>query len=199
MHESIVIKRKLGIAIYPYVLSAAKLKKTSDYSIYHWYNHTKEVISALAGVGIGTSLAYFLEKGALLENMQLSSIGMSGVVMMAAVGYFRNRAGKEDIIQKVLGQKKIMRQFLIIENRIKEAVQESDPQIVINKLIIIQQESSTLVNNAIQEGVWPDKEIIDACVYEDAKIKAESLINTLQPDWAIAEVNNSELPDQRIN
>ena len=196
MKEKYIIQKKLERSIYPYILSAAELKKTTDYTIYHWYNYTKEIISALAGAGIGTAIAKYMNEPGTALSASVPSWGLAGVLAFAVVGFLRNRAGREDVVQKILGQKKIMKQFRIISVNVSQAVLENDPKVILNKIIIIQQEAITLVNNAIQDGVWPFNGV-NPNVIPNAKIEAEQLIKNSQPDWQDdSDDEASQEPDQ---
>jgi len=197
MKEVYSLRNKLAYSIYPYILSASELKKTTDYTIYHLYNFGKEIVTALAGVGIGTTINDFLNQGGLPPS--LTVVGIPATIAFGAVSFCRNRVGREDVIQKILGQKKIIRQFRIISNNVNQSILENNPTEALSKLTDIQQEAILLVNNAIRDGYWP-YDGVKASVRNEAINQAATLIKTYHPDWNSLEGKEAGLiPDQTIN
>jgi hypothetical protein len=190
------IKRKLENSILPYIFSAYRLGKSRQYYLYHTYNYSKEGLSLLAGYGISSPIFKSMYD-ASSYNPVSTNLGIVGIIAGVLVGVFRLVAGSEDVTQSVIGQKKIVKEFRVINNNVQQALQKDTPEEALNDVIGIQQRVSAIVNTSIQEGIWTYNAISDQ-MRDRAKEETARLMSTFQNTWKIAgEEEAEQIPDQR--
>jgi hypothetical protein len=193
MRTELIIKRKLANSILPYIFSAYQLTKNREYYLYHSYNYSKEILALFAGYGLSSPIFKSLYSEGATYNPVSTRIGIIGIIAGVLIGLFRFVAGKEDIAKRVIGQKKIIREFRTINYEVQQSLQKDDHTDVINDMISIQKRVSTIVNNALQEEIWIFNGVSEKCK-QKASLEADKLLS----DWETAEEEGElqETPDQ---
>jgi len=198
MKEEFIIRKKLENSIMPQVLMIKYLAHSWDYRLYHLYSYSKEIITLCAGVGLSSPIFNSLLDSPTQSGLPLTAIGTTCAVM---VGFFRFRAGNEEVVKRVLGQKKIAKEFRGIQHDLNNAIQIENPNDVLTALIAIQQQINTTVNNAIQEDVVKQDILISngsaRKINEIAKKEADDLIQRYHSDWKTDDKDVEETPDQK--
>lgn len=194
MNPEFYIRRKLEHNILPYVICAERLNKSTDYYLYHSYNHSKELVSIASGVGISGPIAS-IYKSERIEFGGLPIIGIVGIILVGLLRYF---GGREELAKKIIGQNRIRNQSKSVRLELNEALQEDNPELVLQKLIEIQQKISGVINTAIQEDIWPYTLFSEQSKLL-AKVETEKIISDLNSAWSQRDIHEEaeELPDQR--
>lgn len=195
MKEEVIIKKKLENSIMPQVLMIKYLAHTWDNRLYHLYSYSKEIITLCAGYGLSSPI---LHSFGASTDVPATVFGAS---CAAAVGFFRFRAGNEDTVKRVLGQKKIARQFRGIQHELNNAIQLESPNDVLTALIPIQQQINATINNAIQEDIVKQDILLSngtaRKINEKAKKEADDLIQRYHSDWEFDDKAAENIPDQK--
>ncbi|HEX7845735.1 MAG TPA: hypothetical protein VF476_08005 [Chitinophagaceae bacterium] len=197
MKEEFLIKRKLEYSIIPYLNCAPGLKKSRNFIFFHTYDYTKEVFTLMAGYGIVPIVNNIANAGAG-GSSSLTAMSVVGIGLGICSGILKFAYGRESITQKVMGQKKLIRNLAILRSQVHQALADNAPGGSLAALIAVQKELSTLVNNNIQEGIYEFDRCFEAENIAKSKADTNRLLQQFNLSIKDTEAEVEEIPDQIV-
>ena len=171
MKEEFIIKKKLENSIMPYLLCADGLKRSRTFIFYHAYDYSKEILTLFAGYGISHPVFKLFNNESIDPATPEIKLSILAIILGVCLGILKYAYGRENVVQKVIGQKKLIRNMKVLSTKVMQALSEGNKN-SLSEMILIQKELLAAVNISVQEDVYS----FDKC-FEDEnlnKAKAET-------------------------
>lgn len=206
MKEEFIIKKKLEYSIIPYLNCGSGLKRSRNFILYHVYDYTKEIFTLLAGYGVTfTFLKLNIENNdtlkqtaEIVKDLPNSGLSYIGIGLGVCTGILRFAYGREGIAQRVIGQKKLMKNLALLRTQVNQALADAGTGSPLNSLIAIQKELITVVNNNIQEGIYEFENCMTPENLEKSKAETNRLLQQFNVTIEDSEEVAEETPDQIV-
>jgi hypothetical protein len=199
MKEEFILKKKLENSIMPYLLCVNDLKKSKVFIFYHAYDYSKEALTLFAGYGISHPVFKYLSN----ENISLADtsiqLSLAAIILGVCLGILKYAYGRENIVQKVIGQKKLMRNLKVLKAKVMQVLTEANKN-SLSEIIVIQKELLTAVNNSVQEDVYSFDKCFDDENLNRAKAETTRILSRFQINIQdeIEQQADDEIPDQIV-